>query len=400
MEAPEDLRQLPVTRHRVRDPRGADHAGVRRDEEDRGGEDADVDLRRRERRPVQPQVLDDPEHRVVLEPLRRVLAEQRHVVAGRILEDGQGRERDERQREVDGEDGDRDEPDRAGDRPPRLTRLLGQVRDGLDAGVGDHRDGDGEREVRPGRGDAKVDVRSEDVHVEDQHEAGDDEQELGREVDHREEDVQGGRLLDPDDVDPDQDDDDDDAADHVPRIRLQRRPEDREVVRDEERRDGDGDDVVEHLRPGRHERDELVEGVPSEARGAPRLGKEHRSLGVGRRGAREDQPRDDEDDRRQPERDRRRDPECVVDRGADVPVRRREQGRCPEHPFQRVRLAPPWHEPSAGTLTVRGADPPPRPCRRRAAPQANRSRPGGGAGPAGASVKLAQAVCLRCGPRR
>ena len=75
--------QLPVRRHRVRDARRADHAGVRRDEEDRRGEDADVDLRDREQRAVEAEVLDEPEHRIVLEAVRRVLAELRDVLARR-----------------------------------------------------------------------------------------------------------------------------------------------------------------------------------------------------------------------------------------------------------------------------------------------------------------------------
>src|SRR6266576_112882 len=59
MQPPEDLRDLPVTRHRVGDPRGPDHPGVRRDEEDRRGENADVDLRDAQHRSVQTEVLDD-----------------------------------------------------------------------------------------------------------------------------------------------------------------------------------------------------------------------------------------------------------------------------------------------------------------------------------------------------
>ena len=111
---------------------------------------------------------------------------------------------------------------------------------------------------------------------------------------------------------------------------LQRLPEDREVVRDEERRDGDRDDVVEHLRPRRPERDELVEGVPREARRAAGLGVADGALGVGRRRAREDEARDQEDERRQPEREDGGDAERVVDRGADVAVRGREERRRPE----------------------------------------------------------------------
>ena len=75
-----------------------------------------------------------------------------------------------------------------------------------------------------------------------------------------------------------------------------------EVVRDEERRDGDRDDVVEHLRPGGPELDELVEGVAREARRAARLGIAHGALGVRERRRGEDEAGDDEDERRQAER--------------------------------------------------------------------------------------------------
>ncbi len=60
--------QLPVARHRVGDPRGADHARVRGDEQDRRGQDADVELRRVEHGAVEAEVLDDAEHRIVREP--------------------------------------------------------------------------------------------------------------------------------------------------------------------------------------------------------------------------------------------------------------------------------------------------------------------------------------------
>ena len=73
MERAQALRQLAVARHRVRDAGRADDARVRRDEEDRGREHADVDLRDVERQPLQPEVLDDAEDRVVRVPalLRR-----------------------------------------------------------------------------------------------------------------------------------------------------------------------------------------------------------------------------------------------------------------------------------------------------------------------------------------
>ena len=115
-------------------------------------------------------------------------------------------------------------------------------------------------------------------------------------------------------------------------------PEDREVVRHEVRRDGDRDDVVEHLRPGRPERGELVERVPREGGGAAGLRVAHRPLGVGGRGGGEDDPAQQEDDRRQAERERGGDAERVVDRGADVAVGGREERRRAEDALE-ARLA-------------------------------------------------------------
>ena len=131
------------------------------------------------------------------------------------------------------------------------------------------------------------------------------------------------------------------AADDVPRVLAERRPEDREVVRDEERRDGDRRDVVEHLRPRGLERDGLVEGVAGEARGAARLGVAHRPLGVRRGGAREDEAGDDEDDRRQAERVDRDYAEGVVDRRADVAVRGGEERVRSEDALELLGLATP-----------------------------------------------------------
>ena len=124
------------------------------------------------------------------------------------------------------------------------------------------------------------------------------------------------------------------AADDVPGVLPQRAPEDREVVRDEERRRRDRDDVDEHLRPRRPERDQLVERVAGEAGGAAGLREPHRPLGVRGRSRREDDACDDEDDRRQPERIDGGEAERVVDRGADVPVRGGEERRRTENALE------------------------------------------------------------------
>ena len=152
------------------------------------------------------------------------------------------------------------------------------------------------------------------------------QQQLRHQVDEREDDVDAGRLLGAEDVDRGQQGDHCRAEDDVAGRRPQGLPEQpADVVRHEERRDRDGDRVVEHLRPGGEERDELVERAPGEARRAACLRVHRRRLGV--RGGRpeEEDARDDEHHRRQAECERGHQPERVVDRRPDVPVRRREQ---------------------------------------------------------------------------
>ena len=349
MEAPEHLGDLAVARHRVRDARGPDHARVRGDEQDRGGEDADVDLEHAEHATREPEVLHEPEDRIVGVPalLRRQREQRRQLAVDHLHR--QRRQRHERQRQVDREDGARDELVGVGNAPRRLARLLGQVGDGLHPRVGEHRDRHREREVRPGRRDAPVDVVDEDRGAEDEEHAEQHEEHLRREVEHREHDRELRRLLDADDVERDEDHDHDGAADDVPRIRLQRLPEDREVVRHEERRRRHRDDVDEHLGPRGAEADHLVERVAGEARRAARLRVEDGALRVGGRRHREHDPRDQEDERRQPERVDGGEAERVVDRRADVAVGGREEGRCPEYPLE-LDLASPatWHRRSVG----------------------------------------------------
>ncbi len=283
-------------------------------------------------------MLDDPQHRVAGEAaLVLADAEQRLVGAVRGLRDRQRAQRDRRQQRVDREDGDHDAVDRARDRRRLVSGLLGHVRDRLDAGVGDHRDGDRDDEVLPGRRDPEVDVVHEDLRREDEHEPEHHEQELRREVGDGEQDVEPRRLLDAEDVDHRQQRDDDDPADHVARPVAQRLPEQRaEVVRHEEGRDRDRDDVVEHLAPSGEEGPELVEGVAREAGRAARLRVHRRRLRVGGGGQVEDESGDDEDDRRQAEREARHQPEGVVDRAADVAVGGREEGVDPEHALEAV----------------------------------------------------------------
>ena len=84
---------------------------------------------------------------------------------------------------------------------------------------------------------------AERARAEDENEADHDQQHLGGEIHDGEKDVDARRLLDADDVERDEQDDHDRAADDVPGVVAQRLPEDGQVMRHEERRDGDRRDV-------------------------------------------------------------------------------------------------------------------------------------------------------------
>ncbi len=263
------------------------------------------------------------------------------------------RERDDRQQRVEADHREHDEPDPARDRLRGVARLLGHVRDRLDPGVGDHPDRDAEQEVPPGRRRPELDLVDEQLGVEHEHDPDQHQQDLREEVRDREHEVQPRRLLGALDVERRQQADQDDRADHVRGTLTQWLPEDREVVRHEEGRDRNRDDVGEHLAPSRDEAEQLVECVTREARGATGLRVHHRRLGVGGGGEDEDDAGDHERDRGQPERIERHDAERVVDRRADVPVGGREQRAGAVHPRQ--RLVP--RDPSSqGPSKIRAAE--------------------------------------------
>ena len=267
MEATEPVRQLAMDTHRVDKAGDADDPSVRRDQQDGRGKDRHVDLSATlERSEVY--LLDDPQHRVAGEAAFIFgKPEQGLVGAVRLLGDRKGREGYRGQQRIYGEDGDNHTVDRLGHRDRLVLGLFGHVGDRFDTGVGDHPERDGQQELRPRRRNPELDVRHEHVGREDQHEAEDDEEELRREVDQGEGDVDAGRLLRPENVDCGKHRDYDDRGDDVGRRAAQRLPEDRtQVMRHEVGRDRDRDDVVEHLAPRGEERDELVECPPGEAR--------------------------------------------------------------------------------------------------------------------------------------
>jgi hypothetical protein len=324
VQAPHALGQLAVLTHRVSEARHADESGVRRDDEDRRGKHAHVDLGWFLEH-AEVHLLDDAEDRIA-----RVLPRER----GLPVHDRHRREGNDRQERVDHGHRDDDAANRARDRAPEVICLLGEVRDRLDAGVRDHPHRDRDQEVAERRRRPEVDVLDQRLRRENEHAADDHQQHLRHEVRGRQEDVQARRLLDAYDIHTREQRDDGDARDDVARRGPERLPEDPEVVGDEERRDGDRDDVVEHLAPRREERPELVEGVAREGRRPSGLGVHRGGLGVrgGRRG--EDQPRNQEHDRGHPEREDRHQPQCVVDRAADVAVGGAEQGTGAEHSLE------------------------------------------------------------------
>ena len=108
---------------------------------------------------------------------------------------------------------------------------------------------------------------------------------------------------------------------------VERREERAQVVRHEERRDGDRDDVVEAQRPAGEERDDVVEGVTRERGGAARFGEHRGPLGVGLGREHEQAAGEQEHQRGEPESVSGDQAQRVVDGGTDVAVGRREQPR-------------------------------------------------------------------------
>ena len=112
-----------------------------------------------------------------------------------------------------------------------------------------------------------------------------------------------------------------------------------DVVRQEQRRECDHDQVVEEESPAGDEAPEVVEGNPDEGRSAPGLADRRGSLRIRERDDQEEQTGREQDRRREPEGVQRDDPEREVDRGGDLPVRDREEGGRIEDPLEPGQLA-------------------------------------------------------------
>ena len=209
---------------------------------------------------------------------------------------------------------DDDEPDRreerARQRPTRLARLLGEVRDRLEARVGEEPEGNREQQVvdpvLPGREREPVRERL----------GREDEREAER---RRSAAAPRGRAARPrapaggaataaragsPPITRDRADRDDDVPRRVAQpVDLERCAE---VVRQEQRRERDHDQVVEKQRPARDEADEVVERTSREGLRPTGLRNRGGPFRVRERDEREDDAGEREDERRQAERAARR----------------------------------------------------------------------------------------------
>jgi hypothetical protein len=246
-------------------------------------------------------------------------AELRRPVRRRVR-----RESDERDQHGD----DDDETDPGEDAPrqiaPRLPSLLREVRHRLETRVGEERKRQRERDLVPRGLRTDVEPTRERARREEKGEAEHDEQQLSDEIEDRYDERERVEATRPAHQADESDRDDHYAAhDHVAGALRDRMPADREpqVVREEEGRERDHDQVVEKERPAGDEPGEVVEGDADEGRRAAGLPDHRRPLRV-RQGHDEKEDADHgENRRRQPERVQGDDAEREVDRGRHLAVR-------------------------------------------------------------------------------
>ena len=226
-------------------------------------------------------------------------------------------------------------------RPARLTCLGGEVGDGLEPGVREHCHRDCEGDRAPGRRGPQVGALPEVVEREEERQAEDDEQQLRGQCDACDRDREPIEARTADESNRGDDEDDSDPDEDVGRALRQSFPADRmaQVVRDEERRERDHDQVVEEDRPTRQEAQLVVERPPDERRGAAGLGKRGGSLGVRERDDQEQRADPEQDPGREAERLERDDPEREEERGRDLPEGDRGQRGSLEDALQPWQLS-------------------------------------------------------------
>ena len=219
---------------------------------------------------------------------------------------------------------------------PGPPRLLGEIGDRLEPGVREHRQRQREHELVPRRRHAERQPARQGAAGEEQREAEHDEQQLRDEIEQRHRDPEGVEPRAPHEPRRRDQGDQHGAGDRVARMARDRVDAEREpeVVREEQRRQRDHDQVVEEEHPAGEEAREVVERNPDEGRRASRLADRRRPLRVRQRHDQEERPDDPEDRRRESERVQRDDPEGEVDRGGDLAVGDRGESRSVEGPFQ------------------------------------------------------------------
>jgi hypothetical protein len=117
--------------------------------------------------------------------------------------------------------GDQHEVDRARHVVARVLGLLGHVRDGLDAGVREHRDRQREDQLRQARRGAEVHLMDQQRGIEHEHRTEQDHQDLRAEVGDGEHEVHPRRLTETADVEHHQQRQHDERGDDVARRVVQ-----------------------------------------------------------------------------------------------------------------------------------------------------------------------------------
>ena len=241
-----------------------------------------------------------------------------------------------REQDVD----DDDERDRAEEAARQVTarapRLLGVVGDGLETGVGEHREGDREGDVVPRRVRAEREAARQRARREEEHHPAADEQQLRHQVEDRDADAERVEPCAAEEPDACDARDDDAGGDHVTgsagdRVDAEREAE---VVRDEECGQRDHDQVVEEEHPAREEAGEVVEGDADERRSPTGLADRRGALRIRERDDQEEEPDDAEHERREPERVQRDDAEREVERRRDLAVGNRGERRRVENSLE------------------------------------------------------------------
>ena len=311
-QAAEGPRQHVVPGERIGEPARAGEGGRDHGDEDHRAGDADehpegVD---QDGRKLAAERDGEPDERR-LEPLR---------AQSRLGIRGEGGERDKADEERDRDRGADSDEEAPRQRSARLTGLRSKVRDGLEPGVREHRDGDREGDRAPGRSRPQVGALAEVLEREEKRQAEDDEQQLRGQRDACDRDREPVEARTADEAHRGDGEDDSDPHEDVGRALRQCFPADRmaQVVRDEERCERDHDQVVEEDRPAGEEAQLVVERPPDERRGPTGLRKRRGSLGVRESDDQEQSAHPEQDPGREAERLERDDTEREEERGRDL----------------------------------------------------------------------------------